>query len=943
MQERDFFTFKAASLLSTPPNYSLGNDERSVNDFVRKVLENTILKGADAQIGQLTSLARSLATNEVPKKESKIHEIRLKNPFNPKFETQIQEITRSMDDYISQINSILSAIGDERLAYTVLYAIYETAWIRYGQHLYPERKDIPIYSTFDVSYATASMANWAFSGKPDGILLAFDFGGVQSYISKSRKLFDLWISSYLASVMSWSLIWKFVKKLGPDVVVSPSLRDNAFFYHSLIAELNSSNLDPRIISELIALLSVTSGYDPSKERFPRYAVIPAIGVIVLPDGENLTKLLAGDEKSNGQNLDLEKYVNEINNRKWETIFNTVEQEILNLKEDFGEIGEAIHRLLEYSKQFNFDKVSPLPLRVAVVRVSEIMTSSRHIYNDMYREVQRRKAEKKYFKSRPEEMLRLYDMTLSEVESWPEKEKSKRGFDFCSVCGMLPAILIMPNDSSFDKRIPEKLRVGFSRGERLCPYCTVKRLLFIPEILVSVLNKLLGTVAVIDWHPRFPSVSDVAVFTFRKSLINKASSLKGRQQETIKLEEHLNNVFLKIPHSVRQGIDSKAEPVLRSEKLLCNELSALGGTELKEYLEMVLFGDAEQLILDAPMRDQWSRLIRDVNQDRELKTLGLTVQNINQYYAIIRCDGDYMGAINLGDVERGFNITPANYAKALGIQSSDFFENNNLILYPVYHTTVSRALVATALRDARIVEENNGFVIYSGGDDLLAVSPAENSLSTVAKLRKNYSFFNGESPFEKRNNYLIPCMVTAGRSFCLYITHFMFPMYISVRRSSELLDAAKELRIILNNSTYEKDALVLAYNARGNEEYTFIPLRTLNSSFGIGALAEFIEEILHYISEKEIFSSSIVNDLNKNVPLLKLMIQGEPLSLFRGYLQYIIKRNVHRENKEKEAAVSELVDKLASLMTTEFAYPQSKNMIEEFLKSLSLYSSGLRGV
>jgi CRISPR-associated protein. len=72
---------------------------------------------------------------------------------------------------------------------------------------------------------------------PEGLVIIIDIPGVQEYISASRKLRDLRISSYLISLIAWKTVEKFVDLYGPDILILPTARFNPFFYTYLLGIL----------------------------------------------------------------------------------------------------------------------------------------------------------------------------------------------------------------------------------------------------------------------------------------------------------------------------------------------------------------------------------------------------------------------------------------------------------------------------------------------------------------------------------------------------------------------------------------------------------------------------------------------------------------------------------------------------------------------------------
>jgi CRISPR-associated protein Cmr2 len=126
--------------------------------------------------------------------------------------------------------------------------------------------------------------------------------------------------------------------------------------------------------------------------------------------------------------------------------------------------------------------------------------------------------------------------------------------------------------------------------------------------------------------------------------------------------------------------------------------------------------------------------------------------LETYYALIMMDGDHMGRILSGDEK-----TAISYRESFHPQVQDGFDKHaakqELIrkygaqkraISPNRHLAISGALndfSQTVVRHV-VEEEHLGRVIYAGGDDVLAMLPVADLLSTMQRLRLAYS---GDDP------------------------------------------------------------------------------------------------------------------------------------------------------------------------------------------------------
>lgn len=126
----------------------------------------------------------------------------------------------------------------------------------------------------------------------------------------------------------------------------------------------------------------------------------------------------------------------------------------------------------------------------------------------------------------------------------------------------------------------------------------------------------------------------------------------------------------------------------------------------------------------------------------------------KYFAVLALDGDQIGKWVSGEKTPALGSQFSDYTDATNVQrhgAKVYFENhqgNALLdtprpLSPAYHLQFSQALSNFALLTARtIVEAHDGRLIYAGGDDVLAMLPADAALACAAALRKA---FRGEDP------------------------------------------------------------------------------------------------------------------------------------------------------------------------------------------------------
>ena len=283
----------------------------------------------------------------------------------------------------------------------------------------------------------------------------------------------------------------------------------------------------------------------------------------------------------------------------------------------------------------------------------------------------------------------------------------------------------------------------------------------------------------------------------------------------------------------------------------------------------------------------------------------------------------------------------------------------IIVSPSYHVAVSAALTRVASLDIAVVSELNGVVVYAGGDDLMAFMPVDKSLDAVRTTRRGYAgspinvVLGGRGirvslgdGFLQVNNSYLPLLPNVGRSYCIYIAHYHYPLAVVVARSSELLENAKDRCSIKYFDSADKwftnakkDVLVIAYNPRATEEHTLIPLTlkrpivSMNESVGrarddvseIACPITFIKKVLKLMDEKFAnkgqvkLSRSLLYDASESyyTKTLTTLIEeaeknvfevNEALDLSRKLVQAIIRRNAELR-REAERLSEELLNLL----------------------------------
>ena len=131
--------------------------------------------------------------------------------------------------------------------------------------------------------------------------------------------------------------------------------------------------------------------------------------------------------------------------------------------------------------------------------------------------------------------------------------------------------------------------------------------------------------------------------------------------------------------------------------------------------------------------------------------GRTIGHPSPFYAILLMDGDNLGKTKAAMSKNGTEDGSTDLSAALG--------------------KFTRCVPP-------IVEENNGFLVYAGGDDVLAILPLEDALNCALKLRNTYMKVFEEKPVSEGNYSISAAVIYA---------HMKLPLTMVLKNSHRLLD------------------------------------------------------------------------------------------------------------------------------------------------------------
>lgn len=602
----------------------------------------------------------------------------------------------------------------------------------------PADTRIPDHTIWDHLDATSGIV----SSLHDGLaFLSFKLTPVQEFIEHSRKTADLWAGSHILSYLSFNAMLPIVEEIGPDAIIFPYLRGQPFLDHWLVSKgitvnsfsnesLQISNIPHRFLAIVPASQSeyfecqVKKRLEETWEDIAKFTKKELLSL--LPEGS------------------FDNFLDETWSRQVRNAFKTYTATIRWVHPP--ESKEAVEDWLRKSKGvFPADLVEKYDRWMEWYRREGKYNANTGVLYGLYYEIVGYLVDQK--------------SKLFEGEDEPSV-KSHEGAK-CTICGIRNQIRPQnENATNFWKQIRQathsrNMSELLKENERLCTVCLIKRFYrrYAKEKL-SLSKEIL-------------SVASVASSKFRNICIEKAES------EIIE--------FMKVYHKIRSGRELGEE---LSEELLeeFKDKNALDGEWLfsESYTEQYLreYGHS-------PGEDELKKIrdrLGDLYKKAELRP--------SNYYAILVMDGDRMGMKLLGECLPNLaNFLHENVRAELE-------KHNDLrrmierprILNPKVHVAISRSLkdFSTTIIN-KVVKDYDGVLIYSGGDDVLALLPPNHALNVAFELNSKFG-----SDFIEWNGKRLGMLGNGSTmSAGIVFAHYKYPLHDALSKAREAIHSAKE--------------------------------------------------------------------------------------------------------------------------------------------------------
>lgn len=479
-------------------------------------------------------------------------------------------------------------------------------------------------------------------------------------------------------------------------------------------------------------------------------------------------------------------------------------------------------------------------------------------NDLYEK-------SKINRSYPPNWGNIYDIIYQIIEKMMGCRKNIKEINFieregnkCDLCG--ERIIFVHNrkkhssENAFDL---SQLNINnvekyIKKNEGLCSVCFLKR----------ILDDYFQEKFEID-SVSIPSISSITLIKEIKNIEEK----NGKKKYYYELKQYLGNFF---------------DPQL----LYKNELN-------KSYFE-------ENGILD---KLEYSKEL--INK--------LDLKNLPKYYAAIVMDGDDMGKWLSGEKAPVMkNI--CNSIISNEIDLSDLKRP----LSPALHLEISKALKNYSLHFVkRIIEEKyQGKLIYSGGDDVLALVNIEDLLNMINDLRAAFSgnidtkltanYENKNPGFYEEGDKIFTLMgekATMSAGIC--IAHYKEPLSIVLRNAREMEKIAKQY----NHNTNKKNAFCIRIlKHSGETEKSVYPWYFDENGIKTTSISYFNHLIKEFKETK--ISDSFIYDLYEEFSKLNLIDNGKIEKILEIEIERIIKRKYSKiGDKSRKDKTIEIVKKI----------------------------------
>jgi CRISPR-associated protein Cmr2 len=597
--------------------------------------------------------------------------------------------------------------------------------------------DHTIWAHLDMASAFAS----AFSADPQAnpALLVMSFGPVQEFIAQARSTSDLWAGSHLLSMIAWEGMKVICEMYGPDAVIFPQLRGVPIvdlwlkkvglpedLFNNCAWLKMKSDANPLFAAALpnkfVAIVPAVSAEDVAKKitvrvrAWTKRQAENAISLLLKEGGMRQTIKSTMQKQADDQLVDLPEV-------HWGLVPWSL---VVDMK------GSVKTDLLKKAMEAFYPEHIDLP---GFLGSGAWALLSSKIKVD----------ETAFFNPNPGVLYPAFYDLLDRVFSAAKSIRAfsqmpQHGFR-CTLCGEREwltddrAQLENPpgqRDSTIWSNLASEKSAWAKKGEHLCVICSLKRLW--PGIFVNSLEEILDTKKI---HRYVVSTHTMALATSIDKWLDRIENGK-----IIKVE---SPTFMRLKSQMENSAPC-ALPKCLSDRI---DRGRFSGDVINFIRRLPTFLDEIKADAREPADEIERKRLNNQAEKIEQQVEKLLGYKPEAYYGLIMMDGDYMGAWLSGN-KKEYQITyKDSWHPDVRKYAEQIFKGKKTIIdyletlrppSPARHMAISEALNTFSLRLARHVVEDifKGKLLYSGGDDVLAMVSIDDLASVVLLLRLVYS-------------------------------------------------------------------------------------------------------------------------------------------------------------------------------------------------------------
>jgi CRISPR-associated protein Cmr2 len=661
---------------------------------------------------------------------------------------------------------------------------------------------------------------------PDPAVLLFTLASVQDYIGEARRTQDLWMGSYLYAYLMWHAIRSVIENLGPWAVLTPSLREHPFVDLWLKTQGLQVPTPSEDLIEIASLPNIFAAIVP-RERGAEIAET-ALGAITI--ARNRVACAVRDHLESAAATVFPTAKHEVWKELWR-------QQI----EEFA-VRDAFWVVVPWENAASDRK------RMELISGPLDMTSSSPLARDPWLS---------WLKA-AEELGDIgagagFPMASGLSTRLLATRKNRREFgpapavvrgSLCTLCASRTALKSgdvdsgpfwsalseagtrkrdqeqirdqgRPVESQADAEKSAKLQGRIRAGERLCAPCAMKRLAGdayfdldkdggrgVKARRVEACEEELS----FDRH-RFPSTATVATAPVRRLIINAVRDF---------LDTERDEAFY-VAGATHEWLDALDKAVEAQDRVPANVPKRLAIADIDPNLRRLDLLDGSWFDTNAYRSDAVRRELRVNTSQSNLTQASLKLRQLidclkdwtraagqmyrppARYFAVIALDGDKVGDWLQGKKNPTFgDLLGPEFRQEFSL---DRKRSTALGLRrppgPLSQMALAAAGHAFALEEAyRTVEsvEHDGWLIYAGGDDVLAVAPRESAFGLARALNASFRRWATESGDLLLGNH-------ATLSAAIVVAHASDPLGGVIRSAN---DALKNVA----KATYGRDAFAV---------------------------------------------------------------------------------------------------------------------------------------